>query len=177
MDAVTSMRKIGPVMMLESPRMTSVETYSIVLNTVIGVLIVGYGIWLRNIFKHQIEAKDATIEVKDAEISRLRGETAPAIADAYAKMRAHAEQMTHEHEILRQQAENSFKSLPLVISLVELRTLEDIAARMMSLTGKTIPPAIPLDAAFLETFKYVMDQAESRRGEYQREKSLDGSKQ
>jgi hypothetical protein len=55
----------------------TIETYSILLNTIIAVLIVGYGVWLRNIFKHQIESKDATIEAKDAEISRLRADAAP----------------------------------------------------------------------------------------------------
>jgi len=157
------------------PRVTTFEVCNIVLNVVVAVLVIGYGIWLRNVVKHQIEAKDATIEAKDAEISRLRADTAPAIAEAYAKMRAHADQMTRDadqitrdNQTLKQQAENSFKSLPHVISLIELRTLEDIMNRMMNLTGKTIPPAIPLDAAFLETFKYVMDQAESRRLAYQK---------
>lgn len=72
--------------------MTIFEICSIALNTVIGVLVIGYGIWLRKIFKRQIAAKDAVIQVlesalttKNAEISRLHADTA--IAEAYARMR------------------------------------------------------------------------------------------
>jgi len=145
------------------PRVTTFEVCNIVLNVVVAVLVIGYGIWLRNVFKHQIEAKDATIETKDAEISRLRGETAPAIAAAYAAMRQHADQMTSDVATMKQQEVERSKVLPRILAFIELKTLGDIADHMMSLTGKTIPPAMPLDTAFLETFKYVMDQAEHRR--------------
>ena len=72
--------------------MTIFEICSIVLNMIIGALVIGYGIWLRRFFKHQIRAKDVTIEAlesalttNDAEISRLHTDTA--IAEAYARMR------------------------------------------------------------------------------------------
>ena len=108
----------------------NLQTYSILLNSVVGVLIVGYGIWLRNVVKHQIEAKDSTIQSKDAEISRLRGETAPAIAEAYAKMRAHADAMTADvnrlqrlemdaqHDRLRIEAETQVLAVQRLLTLI-----------------------------------------------------------
>lgn len=141
---------------------------NLVLYVVVAVLAVGYGFWLRNIFKHQIDAKDATIQSKDAEIPRLRGESAPVIVCNYMKMRAHAEQLTRDIATLTQKAENSSKALPQDILGIELRTLEKIMDQMMSLTGKTIPPARPLDIAFLDTFNYVMGQTERQSAEYRK---------
>jgi hypothetical protein len=115
--------------------MTTFETYSILLNTTIGVLIVGYGIWLRNIFKHQIEAKDATIEAKNAEISRLRADSAPAIADAYTKMRAHADQMTRDVGLLNQKLDSQTKETPQLRAIVEIRVLAYVIERMAELGG------------------------------------------
>ena len=75
-----------------------IETWNILLNALIAVLLVGYGIWLRNVFRHQLAAKDSTIEslgaaitAHEAEIKRLRGETAPAIAEAYKRLKELAE--------------------------------------------------------------------------------------
>jgi hypothetical protein len=71
-----------------------IETWNILLNALIAVLLVGYGIWLRSIFRHQLASKDSTIEnlgaaikANEAEIARLRGETSPAIAEAYERLK------------------------------------------------------------------------------------------
>lgn len=81
----------------------TVQGWNLVLNVVIVVLLAGYGIWLKKVVDQQLKAKDATIETfkaairaYEAEIARLKGDTAPAIAEAYQKMRAHADQMTND---------------------------------------------------------------------------------
>lgn len=119
--------------------MSTFEISSILLNTTIGVLIVGYGIWLRNIFKHQIEAKDAIIAAKDAEITRLRADMASAIVEAYAKMRAHADQMTVDVNLFNQTLDKHTKILPQVRLSVEVQLLARVAQRMLDLIGSGEP--------------------------------------
>jgi hypothetical protein len=77
-----------------------IETWGIVLNAIMAVLLAGYGVWLKYIFARQLGAKDSTIEAlgaaikaNEAEIARLKGETAPAIADSYMKMKDFADAM------------------------------------------------------------------------------------
>ena len=88
----------------------TIQAWNIVLNAVVAVLIVGYGVWLRNIVKQQLQSKDtaiaaleAIIKIKDAEISALKSDTAPAITKAYAEMREHADRMTEDVQRLEQQ--------------------------------------------------------------------------
>jgi predicted nuclease with TOPRIM domain len=52
-----------------------------------------------------IQALDATIKSKEAEISALVNDRAPAIAKAYAQMREHANQMTEETQRLQDRFE------------------------------------------------------------------------
>jgi hypothetical protein len=93
----------------------TIQAWNIVLNAVVAVLIVGYGIWLKNIVEQQLKSKDTTIEaqdavikIKDAEISALKSDTAPAIAKAYANVREHADRMTAEvNELTRREQELS----------------------------------------------------------------------
>lgn len=81
----------------------TINEWNLLLNAVICVVLVCYGLWLKNVVDQQIKAKDATIETfnaavtaYEAEIARLKGDTAPAIAEAYQTMRAHADQMTND---------------------------------------------------------------------------------
>ena len=81
----------------------TIEAWNIVLNAVVAVVLVVYGLWLRNIVNQQLKSKDTTIDaldavikIKDAEISALKSDTAPAITKAYADMREHADRMTAE---------------------------------------------------------------------------------
>jgi uncharacterized membrane-anchored protein YhcB (DUF1043 family) len=85
----------------------TIQAWNLILNVVILVLLGFGGIWLKDIVDQQLKAKDATIEAfkatiksHEAEIDRLKGETAPSIADAYQKMRTHAEQMTRDSQKL-----------------------------------------------------------------------------
>src|SRR5689334_9780163 len=74
----------------------TVEAWSIIASAVnSGLLIVG-GLWLKHFVDQQVKAKDAIIALKESEISRLKDDRAPAIAEAYAKMRDHANQVTRE---------------------------------------------------------------------------------
>ena len=88
----------------------TIEAWNIVLNAVVAVVLVAYGLWLRNIVTQQLKNKDTTIDaldavikIKDAEISALKSDTAPAITKAYAEMREHANQMTAEVQYLSEQ--------------------------------------------------------------------------
>ena len=91
----------------------TIEQWGIVLNATIGALLVGYGVWFRYVLEHQLRSKDtaiqaleAALKAKDAEISRLQGDTAPAIAAAYSTMREHANLATEESQrLLRQVTE------------------------------------------------------------------------
>jgi hypothetical protein len=88
----------------------TIEAWNIVLNAVVAVVLVVYGVWLKNIVNQQLKSKDtaigaleAVIKIKDAEISALKADTAPAITKAYADMREHANQMTAEVQGLSEQ--------------------------------------------------------------------------
>jgi len=92
----------------------TIAEWNLVLNAALLVLIVGYGFWLRRIVNEQIRAKDSTIQslgaaitANQAEISRLKGESAPAIARDYKIMRAHAEQMTSDMMTLRRRVDSA----------------------------------------------------------------------
>jgi hypothetical protein len=81
----------------------SIGDWNILLNALIGVLLVGYGVWLRKVVHHQLESKDSTIEslgaaikANEAEIARLRGETAPAIAESYKRVKELADDLAAE---------------------------------------------------------------------------------
>lgn len=81
----------------------TIEGWNIVLSAIIAVLLAVYGLWLKYVISQQLDAKDSAIEAlraalenKEAEVSRLQRDTAPAITAAYAAMRDHANQMTEE---------------------------------------------------------------------------------
>jgi hypothetical protein len=89
-----------------------IQDWNILLNIVIAVLLVGYGVWVRNIFRQQLASKDSTIErlgaaikANEAEIARLRGETAPAIADSYERLKTFAQRMAAESNDLNARLE------------------------------------------------------------------------
>ena len=93
-----------------------IPVIGIFLNAIIAVLFVGYGLWLRNIFKHQLKAKDSTIEsyeaiikIHEAEVSRLKAEATPAIVNAYQNVRNFADEMADTNNKLTVQI-NEMKS-------------------------------------------------------------------
>jgi cell division protein FtsB len=90
----------------------TLQVWSILVNAVIAALILVGGIWLRSVVTQQLKSKDtaiqaldATIKSKEAEISALVNDRAPAIAKAYAQMREHANQMTEETQRLQDRFE------------------------------------------------------------------------
>jgi len=87
--------------------MTIVVICTFVLNAVVTVLLVWYGLWFRTIVKQQLSIKDTTIETLNAaitshqaEISILKGDRAPVITAEYKIMREHADQMTADKQAL-----------------------------------------------------------------------------
>jgi len=96
--------------------MAMIPVIGIILNAIIAVLVVGYGIWLRNIFEHQLKAKDSTIEsyeaiikIHESEVSRLKAEATPAIVNAYQTVRNFADEMADTNSRLTVQI-NELKS-------------------------------------------------------------------
>ena len=85
----------------------TVEAWTLILQAVLTVLVVTYGIWLRNIVKQQIDAKEATIQSLQTQIAGLKQEVAPAIVTHYQTMRAHAEEMTGEVQRLKQELQET----------------------------------------------------------------------
>jgi hypothetical protein len=90
----------------------TIEAWNLLLNGTIAVLLICYGVWLKNVVDQQLKAKDATIETlkaaissDEAEIARLKSDTAPAIVAAYQAMRLHADQMTKDSLSLRRDFE------------------------------------------------------------------------
>jgi uncharacterized membrane-anchored protein YhcB (DUF1043 family) len=74
-------------------------------HVIIGVLVVCYGVWLRHVVKQQLKIKDSTIENRNAQISRLQGEAAPAIAQNYQTMKKYAEETSNEVNRLAEELE------------------------------------------------------------------------
>jgi hypothetical protein len=81
----------------------TIQGWNLLFNAGIFALMLVGGLWLKYIVDQQLKAKDAamkvlesTIKGNEAEISALRSNTAPAIAQAYAVMKQHAEDVTGE---------------------------------------------------------------------------------
>ena len=94
--------------------MTIFEICSVVFQAVVTVLGVSGGLWLKHIVDQQVKAKDSTIETleaviksKEAQISHLQADTAPAIAERYTKMRALADQIAADNAKLNEPAFSS----------------------------------------------------------------------
>lgn len=75
------------------------------LNVAVTVLVVVYGIWLRNVIAQQLKSKDAALDAlkaaltsKDAEIARLKAEAAPSIVQEYSTVKQYAMEMTAEKQ-------------------------------------------------------------------------------
>jgi len=105
-----------------------IAAWNIILSSIIGVLVVAYGFWLKKIVSQQLASKDSTIEnlgaslkSKDAEIARLQGETAPAIADSYKRVKEMADGLAKESN--------------------------DLAARLKAMEAerKNVVPSVPSD--------------------------------
>ena len=99
--------------------MRLLEIINIILNAAIGVLVVGYGIWLKQIIDQQLKTKDTTIETlktmiegHTSEIARLKADAAPAIVDAYHKVKTFADQMAGSNNELNTRIEEFAKTKP-----------------------------------------------------------------
>src|ERR1035441_6867560 len=89
--------------------MTIMAICTLVLNAVVGVLLICYGLWFRNIVNQQLRTKDTSIETLNAaiklhevEITGLKGDRAPAIAAKYKTIREYADRMTADKQGLDQ---------------------------------------------------------------------------
>ena len=120
---------------------------TLVLNVVVAVLLVGYGLWFRNIVNQQLSAKDTTIEtlnaaikLRETEIAGLKGERAPAIAKDYLVMVQHAEQITKEKNELSERIEN------LTEEQKESKKVRAILGMMAEVDGLAVAADILADA-------------------------------
>jgi len=120
--------------------MMTIQAWNIVLNAIVAVVLVAYGLWLRNIVTQQLKSKDtaiaaleAVIKIKDAEISALKSDTAPAITKAYAEMREHADKMTADVQRLSEQltkAVEDYKRLQQIMREAQERALADVKTKL-----------------------------------------------
>ncbi|MGE5057586.1 MAG: hypothetical protein ACM3WP_25770 [Acidobacteriota bacterium] len=113
----------------------TIEAWNIVLSSIVLGLVSGGGFWLKYVVDQQLKSKDTTIEalkgvveLKDAQISTLSGNTAPAIAQAYAAMKNHADQMTSEQIRLSQELD----------SLTVQLQRKELATPMRDLVSQTV---------------------------------------
>jgi hypothetical protein len=81
----------------------TIESWNLFFSAGIAALLSIGGIWLKHVVDQQLRAKDSSIQSlesviksKEAEISALKADTAPAIVKAYSDMRQHANEMTEE---------------------------------------------------------------------------------
>jgi hypothetical protein len=118
----------------------TIQAWNIVLNAVVAVVLVAYGLWLRNIVTQQLKTKDTAIEaleavikIKDAEISASKSDTAPAITKAYAEMREHADKMTADVLRLSEQltkAVEDYKRLQQTMREAQERSLVEVTEKL-----------------------------------------------
>ena len=104
-----------------------------------------------------IRSLEATVELKDAHISRLQLDTAPAITSAYATMREYANQMTEESRLLSEalnRAGRKLQAAPVQTLLSESRGILLSIAFLNDNLGKVMFPAKapPLSADTLISF-------------------------
>jgi uncharacterized protein HemX len=144
----------------------TVGEWNLVLNATIGVLVLGYGLWLRNVIEQQLKSKDTAIQAleaglksKEAEISVLKTDTAPAITEAYKKMREHANQMTEESARLGEQLKQSkatTQTSPIRLLLAEADGLLAAGRLVEEKLGKVMFPATTAEFS-LETVKAYLN--------------------
>ncbi len=91
----------------------SIAAWTLVLNAIVVVLMIGYGIWLKYIIGHQLTAKDAAIaaskaltEIKDAEIAKLKSGAAPAATRSDDLKREFADTMSANELRLSSELDN-----------------------------------------------------------------------
>jgi hypothetical protein len=91
----------------------TIEAWNLLFSAGIAALLLVGGVWLKHVVNQQLKSKDtaihaleAVIKIKEAEISSLKADTAPAITKAYGDMRQHANQMTDEAQRLSEEVKN-----------------------------------------------------------------------
>lgn len=110
----------------------TVAAWGILLNAIIAVLLVVYGIWFQYVVRHQLGSKDAAIQAlqtaitaKDAVIEQMEGEKAPAVAQSYRVMREHAEEMSAEKIKLAEEVRSLSKLIEIKDEVIPIDKLLD----------------------------------------------------
>jgi hypothetical protein len=146
----------------------TLEGWNIVLNAVnAGLLLVG-GFWLKHFVNQRIKAKDAVIELKNAEISHLQGESAPAIATKYKTMKEFADQMTKESQRLAEKLSEHQRGNRLS-PLKELHgeavgmlyAVQRMEETLSSFQGREFKPSEPI-VAFITITRRLSDEVRSK---------------
>jgi len=105
-----------------------IPEWNILLNALIAVGLIGYGLWFRNITTHQLGSKDATIETLQTQLAKMEKERTPHFAAEHSQMRAALEDVSKkkqelEVEITSYQAEMKKLREAAVLPLSNLRLL------------------------------------------------------
>jgi hypothetical protein len=104
--------------------------WNLLINALMTALMVVYAFWIRHVVGQQRKSKDAAIQalqatltVKEAEISRLTQNIALNIVKADGEMREHADKMTAEVMVLQNKIQGQAKSTEFIQLLSEFSGL------------------------------------------------------
>jgi hypothetical protein len=121
--------------------------WNLLINASMTALMVGYGFWIHHVVKQQEKLKDAAIQAlqaaltaKEAEISRLTSDTAPNIVKAYQGMREHADKMTADVIKLQEKMRESEEASQFLVMLSEASGLNRGNRILVDKLGKFMRP-------------------------------------
>ena len=173
--------------------MTIMAICTLVLNAVVGVLLICYGLWFRNIVNQQLRTKDTTIETLNAaiklhevEIAGLKGDRAPAIAAEYKTIREYADRMTADKQGLdqrlkklteRQKEEAKIHMVETAMAEVDgLLVASDLLLSHFANYGEVMSSGVAPEQGFFQSFvlgtldvlKKIESETESRNEDVKR---------
>jgi len=100
----------------------SLDAWNLLVSAGICALLIVGGFWLKYFVDQQIKSLNAIIQLKDAEISTLRSDIAPAITRAYNDMRQHADTMTQDVQRISEELKKVQKKYETSLHVLDLET-------------------------------------------------------
>jgi uncharacterized membrane protein YhiD involved in acid resistance len=96
----------------------SIAGWNLVLNAIIAVLLVAFGLWFKRITDEQLRSKDATIEIlreaialHETHVAQLKEQRAPAIIAEHKTISEYADKITAEKRELDKQLNEKIKEM------------------------------------------------------------------